>query len=190
MAPNNPDAAERERGTALFRDMLELTVRLGAPGLTMVPGVDWPHEDHDSSLERAARELGMRAAESRAAGVRFSIEPHVGSVCGTPEDVARLVELAPGLELTLDYTHYVSQGFNENSSSRSSAMPATCTRAVAPRAGSSAPSRTARSTTGVSSTRCARRATTAPSRSSTSGSTGSAATSATTSPRRCSCATG
>ena len=111
MAPNNPDAAERERGTALFRDMLELTVRIGAPGLTMVPGIDWPHESHDESLARAAEELGRRAAEARAAGVRFSIEPHVGSVCGTPEDVARLVELAPGLELTLDYTHYVSQGF-------------------------------------------------------------------------------
>ncbi len=113
MAPNNPDAAERERGTALFRDMLELTVRLGAPGLTMVPGLDWPHESHDESLARAAEELGRRASVAREAGVRFSIEPHVGSVCGTPEDVARLVELAPGLELTLDYTHYVSQGFGD-----------------------------------------------------------------------------
>ncbi len=111
MAPNNPDAAERERGTALFRDMLELTVRLGAPGLTMVPGLDWPHESHDASLARAAEELGRRADEARSRGVRFSVEPHVGSVCGTPADVARLVELAPGLELTLDYTHYVSQGF-------------------------------------------------------------------------------
>ena len=111
MAPNNPDAAERERGTALFRDMLELTVRMGAPGLTMVPGLDFPHESHEESLARAAEELARRTDEARAAGVRFSIEPHVGSVCGTPEDVARLVELAPGLELTLDYTHYVSQGF-------------------------------------------------------------------------------
>src|SRR3954469_4357344 len=33
MAPNNPDAAERERGSALFRDMLELTGRMGGPGL-------------------------------------------------------------------------------------------------------------------------------------------------------------
>jgi sugar phosphate isomerase/epimerase len=113
MAPNNPDDAERERGTALFRDMLELTLRLGAPGLTMVPGLDWPHESHEQSLARAAQELGRRAAEAREAGVRFSIEPHVGSVCGTPADVARIVDLAPGLELTLDYTHYVSQGFSD-----------------------------------------------------------------------------
>ncbi len=113
MAPNNPDDAERERGSELFRDMLELTVRLGAPGLTMVPGLDWPHERHEQSLARAAEELGRRASAAREAGVRFSIEPHVGSVCGTPEDVARLVDLAPGLELTLDYTHYVSQGFGD-----------------------------------------------------------------------------
>ena len=113
MAPNNPDVAERDRGTDLFRDMLDLTVRLGAPGLTMVPGVDWPHETHEESLARAAGELGRRADEAHAAGVRFSVEPHVGSVCGTPGDVARLVELAPGLELTLDYTHYVSQGFSD-----------------------------------------------------------------------------
>ena len=114
MAPNNPDDAERERGRALFRDMLELTARLGAPGLTMVPGVDWPHESHEESLARAAGELGKRAAEARDRGLRFSVEPHVGSVCRSPADVARLVELAPGLELTLDYTHYVSQGFSED----------------------------------------------------------------------------
>jgi len=111
MAPNAPDDAQRELGHDLFTDMLELTVRLGAPGMTMVPGLDWPHEDHDASLARAARELRRRAAEANERGVRFSIEPHVGSVCATPDDVARLLELAPGLELTLDYTHYVSQGF-------------------------------------------------------------------------------
>jgi sugar phosphate isomerase/epimerase len=113
MAPNHPDEAERARGTGMFRDMLELTVRLGAPGLTMVPGIDFPGETHEESLARAAQELQRRALEAHGAGVRFSIEPHVGSVCGTPADVGRLVELAPELELTLDYTHYVSQGFAE-----------------------------------------------------------------------------
>ena len=113
MAPNNPDDVEQERGRELFRDMLELSVRLGSPGLTMVPGADWPHESHDESLARAAEELALRAAESHERGIRFSVEPHVGSVCRTPADVARLVELAPGLELTLDYTHYVAQGIAE-----------------------------------------------------------------------------
>ncbi len=112
MAPN-PDPAEPQHGLSLFEDMLELTVRLGAPGLTMVPGIDWLHETHEESLMRAAAELGRRASAAREWGVRFSVEPHVGSVCRTPEDIARLCELAPDLELTLDYTHCASQGFTE-----------------------------------------------------------------------------
>jgi len=113
MAPNNPDSAEMERGRAMFNAMLELAVRLDAPGLTVLPGIDWPHETHEESLTRAAVELGQRAAQVRDRGLRFSIEPSVGSLCHSPGDAARLCELAPGLELTLDYTHYVSRGFSE-----------------------------------------------------------------------------
>jgi sugar phosphate isomerase/epimerase len=111
MAPNHPDAAERERGRTEFRSMLDFTDRLGAPGMTMIPGVLWPHESHEASLRRAGEELVGRAAEARDRGIRLSVEPHVGSVCRTPADIWRLCELAPGLELTLDYTHYVCQGF-------------------------------------------------------------------------------
>ena len=189
MAPNNPDAAERERGTALFRDMLELTVRMGAPGLTMVPGLDFPHESHGESLARAAEELARRADEARAAGVRFSIEPHVGSVCGTPEDVARLVELAPGLELTLDYTHYVYAGLR-----RCRRRAARRPRPPLPRARRRARPRAVRAQgqhhrlrprRGRPARRRLRRRTRGRVR---RGSTGSAATSATTCPRRSSCA--
>jgi sugar phosphate isomerase/epimerase len=112
MAVNSPDPAERERGAGYFRGMLELAARVGSSGLTMIPGVDWPDEDHAESLERAGRELGKRAQEARERGVRFSIEPHVGSVCQAPEDVLALCEMAPGLELTLDYTHFTVQGYD------------------------------------------------------------------------------
>jgi sugar phosphate isomerase/epimerase len=114
MSPNHPDAAERARGRSLFRSMLELCDHLDAPGITMLPGTDWPGESHEDSLERAAEELGLRAAEARARGRRLSVEPHIDSVCVTPEDAARLCELAPGLQLTLDYTHYVAKGFDES----------------------------------------------------------------------------
>lgn len=113
MAPNHPETAGRRRGAQLFREMLELAARLRAPGMTTLPDVDWPHERHDQSLARAAAELGTRVEEARERDIRLSIEPHVGSVCGTPADTARLCELAPGLELTLDYTHSVSAAFRE-----------------------------------------------------------------------------
>ena len=110
MAPNHPDAKVREDAAALFRDMLELTVAVGAPGMTMLPGIDWPGESHEESLARSAQELGWRVEQARAAGVRFSIEPHVGSVVQAPAEAKRLVDMTPGLELTLDLTHFVFQG--------------------------------------------------------------------------------
>ncbi len=110
LAPNAPDAPARADARALFSDMLELATRMEAPGLTIVPGCEWPGVSHEDSFARAAEELGWRAEQARARGLRFSVEPHIGSICPTPEAVLELVAQAPGLELTLDYTHFVAQG--------------------------------------------------------------------------------
>jgi sugar phosphate isomerase/epimerase len=113
-APNHPEAEEQERSRALFSDMLELAERIEAPGLTMLPGIDWPGESHGDSFDRAVEELADRAAQARARGVRFSIEPHFGSIAQQPTEARRLCEQAGGLELTLDYSHFVYQGFHED----------------------------------------------------------------------------
>lgn len=110
MAANHPDDQERARGSAVFDDMVELASRLGCSGLTMLPGMPWPGEDHDDSLHRSAEELGRRVQVAADRGIRFSIEPHLGSICRSPEDVEYLCELTPGLELTVDYSHYICQG--------------------------------------------------------------------------------
>ena len=110
-APNHPDPAERQRSRALFADMLELAARVEAPGLTMLPGIDWPGERHEDAFGRCVEELGERAARARSLGVRFSIEPHLGSVVQDPAEAARLCEEAAGVELTLDYSHFVYQGY-------------------------------------------------------------------------------
>jgi sugar phosphate isomerase/epimerase len=114
MAPNHPDEEQREDAALLFRDMLDLASRLGASGMTILPGVDWEGESHEDSLKRAAEELAWRAEEARAAGVRFSVEPHVGSLVSTPEEAKKLVEMTPGLELTLDYGHFAYQGIPDS----------------------------------------------------------------------------
>ncbi len=113
MAPNHPDAGERRRGHEFFERVLDFAQQLGAPGITMPPGIDWPHESHQESLARAAAELGLRAAKANDRGIGYSTEPHVGSVCETPADVLELCHSAPGLQLTLDYTHCYSLGFPE-----------------------------------------------------------------------------
>jgi sugar phosphate isomerase/epimerase len=113
LAPNHPDPVEREASRALFGDLLDLAARLRSPGMTILPGIDWEHESHDASLARAAAELAERAAMAADRGVRLSIEPHLGSVASTPARALELIAGTPGLELTLDYSHFVYQGIAE-----------------------------------------------------------------------------
>jgi sugar phosphate isomerase/epimerase len=113
LAPNSPDAEQREASRALFLDMLELAGRVGAPGMTILPGIRWPQESREDSAARASEELGWRAERARSEGLRFSVEPHVGSIVPTPDLAARLVEETPDLEITLDYSHFVRQGLTE-----------------------------------------------------------------------------
>jgi sugar phosphate isomerase/epimerase len=113
-APNHPDEAERLRSRELFDDVLDVAARAGSPGLTILPGIDWEGETSEESLDRAARELAHRVAKAHDRGVRLSVEPHLGSVASTPARALELLERAPGLELTLDYSHFVYQGIPED----------------------------------------------------------------------------
>jgi sugar phosphate isomerase/epimerase len=93
----------------VFRDALTLAAELEAPGMTLLPGIHWPGESREDSFARAVEELGWRVEEGRARGVRVSVEPHVGSFADTPDRALRLAQES-GVELTLDYTHFVFQG--------------------------------------------------------------------------------
>ena len=114
MTANHPDAAERARSREFFQQMLEFTVRCNARHMTGLPGLKWGQEPHETSLKRCAEELVWRVEKAKEVGVTFSVEPHLGSVAPTPQDALRLVELAPGLTLTLDYTHFTYQGFPDS----------------------------------------------------------------------------
>jgi sugar phosphate isomerase/epimerase len=114
LAPNHPDPAERSASAALFEDMLDFAAKLDSPGMTILPGIDWEHETPEDSLARAADELNRRVDAARARGVRLSVEPHLGSIAPTPARAFALLERVPGLELTLDYSHFVYQGIPES----------------------------------------------------------------------------
>jgi sugar phosphate isomerase/epimerase len=114
MAPNALDDGGRRRGVAFFEQALALVEALGGTGLTILPGIDWPGERHEDSLARAAEELQRRAIRAKERGIRLSIEPHVGSVCESPADTLELCRMAPDLELTLDYGHFLANRFEEN----------------------------------------------------------------------------
>lgn len=112
-AVNHPDPAEQERSAAFFRNALDFARRLGSPGLTLLPGVVFGAEGREQAAKRAAEGLRWRVAEAATAGVAVSVEPHIGSIIDTPARAAELLDLTPGLTLTLDYGHFVAGGADE-----------------------------------------------------------------------------
>jgi sugar phosphate isomerase/epimerase len=109
-AVNDPDESVRNRASDFFRRILDFSVACGSPHLSLLPGVHFTQESHEDSLKRSADELAWRVEAARKAGVVLGIEPHLGSVCSTPVLAGRLVEMCPGLTLTLDYCHFACQG--------------------------------------------------------------------------------
>jgi sugar phosphate isomerase/epimerase len=110
LAANHPDAGERRRSREAFLRMLEFTARCNATHMTQLPGVVWEGETPDASLKRCSEELAWRAEQAGSVGITYSVEAHLGSVAPTPETALRLIEMTPGLTLTLDYTHFTYQG--------------------------------------------------------------------------------
>jgi sugar phosphate isomerase/epimerase len=94
----------------LFMDMLEFARRLEAPGMTILPGTRFGDEPWDDAIARSAQGLQARVDAAARHAIQVSVEGHVGSCVDTPEKLARLLDLTPGLRLTLDYTHYAYAG--------------------------------------------------------------------------------
>jgi sugar phosphate isomerase/epimerase len=116
-AVNHPDAAQVHEGEVLFDAFLVFARRLGAPGVTVLPGLLFDGESWEAALDRSAEGLRRRVEKAGEAGLRLSVEPHIvstspyaGSVIDTPAKVEELLERVPGLELTLDYGHFNVQG--------------------------------------------------------------------------------
>ena len=94
----------------MFDDMVEFSVRLDVSGMTILPGMEFDGESHERSLERAAEELSLRVQRAGQSGMRLSIEPHTDSLVENPHEALRLIEMTPGLEVTLDHTHFIRLG--------------------------------------------------------------------------------
>ncbi|MBB4664846.1 sugar phosphate isomerase/epimerase family protein [Conexibacter arvalis] len=107
-AINHVDAALRAAHRVAFAGAARAARELGAPGLTVLPGVP-DHADPAAGWERAVEELRWRVDAARAEGVQTRIEAHIGSLVSTPELAARIVAEVPGLALSLDPTHFTMQ---------------------------------------------------------------------------------
>jgi sugar phosphate isomerase/epimerase len=110
VAPNHPDPAVREQALEQFKRFVTFAARIGAPGITVLPGTEFEGVPAEQSLELAAEQLNVRAALAGEAGLRLAFEPHYGSLAETPAAALELIERTPDVGFALDYSHFVYQG--------------------------------------------------------------------------------
>lgn len=111
LTPNHPDPAIRQESLQHFEATLRFALRLGAPGVTILPGVVFPDETVEQAIERAATQLRPRVERAHDVGLELSVEGHSGSCVDTPQRFATLLALTPGLKATLDPSHYAYAGY-------------------------------------------------------------------------------
>jgi sugar phosphate isomerase/epimerase len=114
LAINHPDEAEREEAMRRFQPIVRFAGRIGAPGITLLPGSVFDGTTPQESLDRSASELQKRAEFAGEAGLALSIEPHYESVVETPALCEELLEKAPDVTVTLDHGHFIFQGFTQD----------------------------------------------------------------------------
>jgi len=112
-AVNSPDRSVRWANRVRFQAAIRFCRAVGCGGITLLPGVTWPEIGQAGSLSLAADALSELVYEGRSAGLRVSVEPHLESVVERPERALELVEAVEGLQLTLDYSHFVAAGIPE-----------------------------------------------------------------------------
>lgn len=109
-AVNHPEESVRQAATEFFYRLLEFALRCNGSHMSLLPGVHFESESAGDSLKRSAEELAWRVETATKVGVTLSVEPHLGSLISTPAAAAQLLEMTPGLTLTLDYGHFAYQG--------------------------------------------------------------------------------
>lgn len=109
-AVNNPAPAQRARSESFFALAVEFALAVGAPGITTLPGVLFAGDTQQAALERSGQALSRRLEQAARAGLSLSVEPHVQSLIDTPDKTRELLDLVPGLQLTLDHGHFAYGG--------------------------------------------------------------------------------
>lgn len=114
LAPNQPDTRRRRKARDLFTKTLDYAAGCGSRHVSALPGVHFPEEPLATSLKRSSEELAWRCEQAKSRSLIFSVEAHVGSIVPRPKAALKLVNMTPGLTLTLDYTHFTRAGIADD----------------------------------------------------------------------------
>ncbi len=113
LSPNHPDEKIRQKSREAFLQSLEYTVACGGRHASGLPGAHFDSESKSDSFARCCEELDWRCRKAQEYDVVYSVEAHLGSIVPVPSEAAQLLEQVPDLTLTLDYGHFILQGFQD-----------------------------------------------------------------------------
>lgn len=106
---NTPDISKRNETQRLFRGLCHFAQLVGFKSILLIPGTIHPKLRQRASLDLAALALVDLVSIAGEYEVQVNIEADYESCANTPETARELCERVPGLGLTLDYSHFISQ---------------------------------------------------------------------------------
>lgn len=108
---SDPSAHAAQR--AEFTAVVDFAAALSIPTIFVLPGVMHPGVPRARSIEASGTILRELVEIGAARGVTLTVEPHVGGILDSPTRTFQLLDMVPGLRLTLDYSHFVCMGFTQ-----------------------------------------------------------------------------
>ncbi len=119
LSTNDPNPKVRARNREVFFRSLNFCHDIGCTHMTGLPGVNHGVAEQDYAI--AVEEAAWRLGQCKQAGILYSIEPHIGSLCGNIAAVHEMLADVRDLTLTLDYGHFICLG--ESSAAIQSLLP-------------------------------------------------------------------
>ncbi|MBK8022386.1 MAG: sugar phosphate isomerase/epimerase [Chloroflexi bacterium] len=104
------DEERRTKEIETFKALLPFAAALGAPGITISPGVAHNLAEDPAALDRTTDSLRAMIAAARDARLALSFAPHVDSMAATPDAARTLLDAVDGLSLTLDWASLIYAG--------------------------------------------------------------------------------
>jgi sugar phosphate isomerase/epimerase len=111
ITPTSAVPGDQSELREIFAASVTFAAELGAPGITLLPGVVDEGRTVTEAIAAAAEGLAPLVDMGAAAGLGVSVEPHFGSCIEDPETTAELLERCEGLTITLDPSHFVYAGW-------------------------------------------------------------------------------
>lgn len=115
LSPTSVIKGDWEELRDIFSALVKFATAVGSKGVTLLPGVIELGVTREEALDRSASRLSALVEIAYETNLMTSVEPHVGSCIEDPNSTLQLLEMCPGLTVTLDPSHFGFLGWRTDS---------------------------------------------------------------------------